>query len=68
MKFAINYNKRISDEIAVDDCYICNELGGIKSLRDNDYYNLVIFVDVDIKDSDIKTLVDSLPTFKRIYR
>ena len=68
LKFAINYNKRISDEITGDDCYICNELGGITSLRDRDYYNLVVFVDVEITDPDTKDLVDHLPTFKRIYR
>ena len=67
LNFAIRYNKRISDEIAEDDCYICNELGGIKSLRDNDYYNLVVFVDVEITDPDIKELVDRLPTFKNSF-
>jgi hypothetical protein len=65
LNFAIRYNKRISDEIAGDDCYICNELGGIKSLSDNDYYNLIIFVDVEINDSDIKELVDRLLNFKK---
>ena len=54
MKFANNYNKKIAAETAGIDCYLCNELGGIKSLRDNDYYNLIIFVDVDVKD-----LIDS---------
>ena len=67
LKFANNYNKRIAAETAGNDCYLCNELGGVKSLRDNDYYNLVIFVDVDIKDPDIKELVDHLPTFKSIF-
>ena len=65
LKFAINYNKRIEAETAGNDCYLCNELGGIKSLRDNDYYNLVIFVDVEINDPDIKKWVDQLPTFKK---
>ena len=67
LKFANNYNKRIAAETAGNDCYLCNELGGVKSLRDNDYYNLVIFVDVDIKDPDIKELVDHLPTFKSTF-
>ena len=64
LKFAIDYNKRIAAETVGNDCYICNELGGIKSLRDNDYYNLIIFVDVDVKDSEIKDLVNQLPKFK----
>ena len=63
LKFAIHYNNRIKNEIASDDFYICNELGGIKSFRNDDYYNLIIFVDVDIKDPDIKDLVDHLPIF-----
>ena len=67
LKFAINYNNRIAAEIAGNDCYLCNELGGIKSLRDNDYYNLVVFVDVEINDADIKDLVDHLPTFKKYF-
>ena len=66
MNFAINYNKKIANEID-KTYYICNELGGITSFNDNDYYNLVIFVDVDIKDPDIKELVDHLPNFKKIF-
>lgn len=65
LKFAINYNNRIVTETAGTDCYLCKELGGIQSLRDNDYYNLVVFVDVEINDPDIKELVDHLPTFKK---
>ena len=67
LKFAINYNMRIAAETVGNDCYICNELGGIKSSRDNDYYNLIIFVDVEINDSDIKGLVDCLPNFKKNF-
>ena len=67
LKFAINYNNRIASETAGIDCYLCNELGGIKSLRDKDYYNLAIFVDVEINDPDIKELVDHLPTFNKYY-
>lgn len=65
LKFAINYNNRIATENMENDCYLCNELGGIKSLRDNDYYNLIVFVDVEIKDPEIKKLVDHLPKFKK---
>jgi hypothetical protein len=67
LKFAINYNNRIASETAGIDCYLCNELGGIQSLRDNDYYNLVVFVDVEINDPDINELVDHLPTFKKYF-
>ena len=67
LKFAINHNNSIKNEFYSNDYYICNELGGIKSLSNDDYYNLVIFVDVEINDSDIKDLVDCLPTFKKYY-
>ena len=50
-----------------ENCYICNELGGLKDFRNNDYYRLVIFVDVDVKDSEIKDLVDQLPKFKDCF-
>ena len=67
LKFAINYNKRIVEETVGNDCYLCNELGGIKSFRDNDYYNLVIFIDVEINDPDIKELIVQLPNFNKCF-
>jgi hypothetical protein len=67
LKIAHNYNKRIAAETSQNDCYLCNELGGIKSSRDNDYYNHVVFVDVDINDPDIQELIDCLPTFKKWF-
>ncbi len=67
LKFAIDYNKRIANEVAAENCYICNELGGLKDFRNNDYYSLVIFVDVDVKDSEIKDLVNQLPKFKDCF-
>jgi hypothetical protein len=65
LKFAINYNKRIAEEIIGDDCYVCNELGRLKNSKNDDYYNLVIFVDLNTKDSEIKDLVDKLPKFTK---
>ena len=67
LKFAINYNKRITTETESSDYYFCNELGGIKSWRDNDYYNLVVFIDVEINDPEIKELVDHLPKFEKCF-
>ena len=67
LNFAIRYNNEIKNEIVDNDYYICDELGGIKSFKDNDYYNLVIFVNVEINDPEIKDLVDQLPTFKNRF-
>ena len=63
LKFAITYNRSIANEIAVDDYYICNELGGLRNYKD-DYYCLVIFADVGISDAEIKGLIDQLPKFR----
>ncbi len=67
LKFAIPYNERIARENTIGNYYICNELGGIKRFRDDDYYNLTIFVDVDINDPEIKALVDHLPKFNKYF-
>lgn len=63
LKFGIHYNKRIADEISFSDCYICNELGGLKNFRNKDYYNLVIFVDVEVDDNEIRSLINQLLKF-----
>ncbi|MCM1213412.1 MAG: hypothetical protein NC331_15110 [Lachnospiraceae bacterium] len=52
LKFGINYNRGIADEISFNDCYICNELGGLKNFRNGDYYDIVIFVDVEVNDDE----------------
>lgn len=65
LKFGIDYNGRIASEIAFDDYYICNELGGLKNFRNEDYYDIVIFVDVEVNDNKIKSLVNQLPKFKK---
>ncbi len=67
LKFGINYNRRIADEITFAEYYVCNELGGLKNSRNEDYYDIVIFVDVEVNDDDIKSLIDQLPVFKK-YR
>lgn len=65
LEFGINYNRKIAGEIAFDDCYICNELGGLKNFRNKDYYDIVIFVDDEINDDEIKSLVNQLPKFNK---
>lgn len=63
LNFGINYNKKIAAEIDVNDCYIFDELGGLKPIKGKDCLKLVIFVDADIEitDSDTKALVEQLP-------
>lgn len=60
-------NRRIASEITFDEYYICNELGGLKSFRDEDWYDIVIFVDVEVNDDEINALIKRLPKFKKRY-
>ena len=62
LKFAIHYNEQIVRE-NTDGHYICNELGSIKRLGDREYYKLVIFVDVNVDDPEIKELVSRIHVF-----
>ena len=66
LKFGINYNRRIASEIAFNDYYIYNELGGLKNFRNEDYYDIVIFVDVEVNDDEIRLLVNQLLEFNKL--
>lgn len=65
LNFAINHNKKISKEAPLDDYYICNELGGVKRFKNENYYEVGIFVDVDTNDGEIKASVDKLLEFNK---
>ncbi len=66
LNFGIRYNKKIATKIDKSSCYVCNELGGVKSFKDNDFYECVIIVnDSTVKDSDIEKLIKELPSFNR---
>lgn len=64
LKFGITYNRKIASEIVLNDCYICNKLGGLKNFRNEDYYNIVIFVDEEVNDDEVESFVNQLPKFK----
>ena len=66
LNFGIRYNKKIATKIDKSSCYVCNELGGVRSFKDNDFYKCVIIVnDSTVKDSDIEKLIKELPSFNR---
>lgn len=66
LNFGIRYNKKIATKIDKSSCYVCNELGGVRSFKDNDFYECVIIVnDSTVKDSDIEKLIKELPSFNR---
>ncbi len=66
LKFGIDYNRRIANKIVFDDCYICNELGGLKNFQNKDYYDIVVFADVKVKDDEIECLLNQLLKFKKL--
>lgn len=66
LKFGIKYNIKKATETNSETCYVCNELGGLKSFIDNDYYDLIIFVDVETNDDEINSLIEQLPKWRRI--
>lgn len=67
LKFGIIHNKEIASKFDINDCYICNDLGGLKNYKDENYYKCVILVNENsIKDGDIEKLIKELPKFNRV--
>lgn len=65
LRFGINYNRKKAINIDFRNCYICNELGALKNFKDADYYELVIFTNIEIDDDEIKSLICQLPRFNK---
>lgn len=65
LKFGINYNRKKAANIDFSSCYICNELGALKSLNDEYFYELIILPDVETSDTEIKALISQLPLFNK---
>ena len=65
LKFGINYNRRIANKIVFENCYIYNELGGLIDLQHEDYYEIVVFADVEVNDKEIECLINQLLKFKK---
>ena len=67
LKFGIDYNRKKAAAIDFENCYICCELGGLQNYQDEDYYELIIFTDIETNDDEINALIEQLPTFKKAY-
>ena len=65
LKFGIDYNRKKAADIDFSNCYICNELGALKNFKDEDYYELIIFADIETNDDEIKALICQLPKFNK---
>lgn len=66
LKFGIKYNKKVASNICYDNHYVCNELGALKNFKDDDFYELIIFTDVETNDSEIQALIHQLPKFNKL--
>lgn len=73
LKFGIQHNKKIVSNTKDDTYCICNYHGGvIDSKQISTYFaceidNIAIFVDIEVNDDEINTLIKQLPKFKRRY-
>jgi len=65
LKFGIDYNRKKATNIDFSDYYICNELGALKKFKDEDFYELIIFADIETSDTEIKALISQLPKFNK---
>ena len=65
LKFGIDYNRKKVANIDFRNYYICNEVGALRNLEDENYYELTIFTDVETNDNEIKPLIEQLPKFKK---
>ena len=65
LKFGIDYNRKKAADIDFDSCYICNELGAVKNFKDENYYELIIFTEIETTDDEIKSLINQMPRFKK---
>ena len=65
LKFGIDYNRKKATNIDFSNYYICNELGALKNFKDEDFYELSIYADVETSDTEIKALISQLPRFNK---
>ena len=65
LKFGIEYNRKKASTIDFGNCYICNELGALKNFKDKDFYELIVFANIETNDVEIKTLISQLPRFNK---
>lgn len=66
LEFGMDYNRKIASQIVFENCYICNDLGGLKDFTNKDYYDFVVFTDEKVNDAKIERLMAQLPKFKKM--
>lgn len=64
LKFGRIHNMKIASERDITNCYVCNELGGLKKFQDENFYECIIIVNENnTNDKDIAKLIEELPKF-----
>lgn len=71
LKFGIKHNKEILNKAGNTTYYICDDLGGVKTMPFNSYDNcdvedIAVFVDTEVNDKEINALIKQLPKFKKL--
>lgn len=72
LKFGIKHNTEIINKVGADKYCICNKLGGVIDSGRTDRFiyeidDIAIYVDIEVDDDEINTLIEQLPKFKKIY-
>lgn len=68
LKFGVDHNRKIASQMNAADCYISNELGGLRNLHDKNFLECVIIVNEGhTKDNDIEKLIEELPKFQNPF-
>lgn len=68
LNFGIDYNRKKADIIDFTHCKINNEdneLGAVRTWKDENFCELFIFTDVETDDIEIKELISQLPRFNK---
>lgn len=72
LKFGIRHNSRIIRENDSNAYCMCNELGGLIEAGRYNYYScdivdMAIFVDCEVEDAEVKSLIEQLPKFEKMW-
>lgn len=65
LEFGKEHNLHVTEGHSHSNCYVCNELGGVKDSTDKGYYRFAIVTyEKDTHDEEIDALIKQLPKFR----
>lgn len=69
LQFGIKHNSKIAKEPDYNNYYLCTELGTLRNSNNHNcndnFVNIAIFVDADVNDTEINSLIQQLPKFNK---